>query len=278
MRVFSLRGEPEKRACQICGRKKKLGTTLLQCDTCRERYDDGVCALCSGKPCPKCKRGDLKDPKLIFPASLFKAIRDGDDFSVEHLLSKHRVDLNALAHENGETPLSMAIRLKDAATRTAISERLIRMGASPRCRDEKTGNTPLMNAVEHRRLAADVAPLLSISVNDKNEAGWTALVFAATGAGFFGNPKGSVRTAQQLLDMGADASLPDKYGRTALGHAMKSNKEGKNQAMVDLLQQAMINQAAFREFAKTYSYSFGSLGELQLQTRSRTKARSRNRR
>lgn len=120
-----------------------------------------------------------------------------------------------------------------------------------------------MNLAIYRKFRKDLMGIFMSSINDRDDAGRTALMFASEGAGFFGNPKGHAGMARELLELGADASAEDNQGRTALGHAMMSNKNGKNEDMVDLLQEAMVQQAALREFNKRFSSSFTKAGVLK---------------
>lgn len=266
MRSIRLRG-PRDGRCQICQKVAELPIGTLQCDSCKQEYLEGVCAKCANKPCRSCK-GRLRKPEDVFPASLFRAVHDGDDRTVSALLDKHRVDPNTLTHPNGQTLLSIAVCAKDPEGAEAVSQRLIQMGMSIHCRDKRTGRTPLIDAVIYRKVRRAVVEPLRTSVNDQDDFGKTALMYASEGAGFFGNPKGSVAIATTLVDLGADALVKDQAGRTALAHALKSDKDSKNQNMVDFLKREMLRQTAEREFRARFTYTFDKAGDLKIASRS----------
>lgn len=103
----------------------------------------------------------------------------------------------------------------------------------------------------------------------------TALMFAATGAGLFGNPRGNIQLAQALLSFGADPLIQDSKGRTALGHAKKDNKQGQNQDMVTFLEGKMLAEIALREFSRQNNYEFDEAGNLEFKPKKAKKKRAR---
>ena len=78
-----------------------------------------------------------------------------------------------------------------------------------------------------------------------------------------------------ITEFGADPAICDKRGLTALGHAIASNKTGKNEVMVDILKEAMLIQAARREFDAHYSYEFDKFGKLHAASKGRTRPEPR---
>jgi uncharacterized protein len=91
-------------------------------------------------------------------------------------------------------------------------------GADVDAKDSYNG-TGLIRAAE-RGHAAIVRRLLEtdIDVNHVNRLGWTALLEAVI-LGEGRTPH--IRTVRLLVDGGADASIPDESGTTALGHARR---------------------------------------------------------
>jgi ankyrin repeat protein len=258
MRPITLRGE---RHCAVCSTTVDVDLMLLMCETCGEKYWD-VCRTCAAKPCKKCQ-GQLSRPDDIFPNSLFKAIQDGDELKVDMALQGRMVDLDKIS-PNRQTPLFLAAR-GQGKTALAIFEKLVAFGASLYDKDAN-GRTALIEAVRTRGargLNREIMSRLSGSVNAQDNAGMTALMFAAQGGGLFGNPRGNVRLAQDLLGLEADPLIQDGKGRTALGHALKSNKEGRNQDMVDFLKERMLIAVALREFSMQNTHEFDETGNLK---------------
>ncbi len=258
MRVFDLRGEAK---CAVCSTTKDVGHITLACESCGEQYYQ-ICSKCAARPCKKC-RGKLAHPDRIFPNSLFKAILDGDELGVDLALQdRKKLDLNKLS-KDGVPALFFSAQGRGKSA-VAIVDKLISLGASPHARDEN-GRTALIEAVRTRGAQGrkrEVLSRLSASVNEKDNEGKTALMFAVQGAGMFGNPRVNLQLAQDLLSMGADPLIQDNRKRTALSHAQRDNKEGKNQDMVDFLEEKMLTAVALREFTSRNEYEFDKAGNL----------------
>jgi ankyrin repeat protein len=270
LKAITLRGE---RHCNVCSTTKNVDLLFLTCESCGESFAQ-ICRRCAARPCPKCK-GRLDQPDNIFPRSLFKAISDGDELKVDMLLQGRKVDLNKLTPD-GEPPLFLAARGHGKST-LPIFEKLVSFGASPHAKNAY-GRTALIEAVRTRGARArnrEVLSRLSGSVDAQDNAGMTALMFAVQGAGMFGNPRGNIQLAQDLLAMGADPLIQDGKRRTALGHALGDNKEGKNQDTVDFLKKRMLTAVALREFSRQNTHGFDEAGNLKFEPKKVQKKRAR---
>jgi ankyrin repeat protein len=193
----------------------QLGARTCSNEHCKTTFD-GVCLACVAKPCPKCRKGTLEETDKIFPHSLFRAIAQDDDAVVARLLSGRPEKLDDLRDKHGETALSLAARQKPATRAYRICETLIELGASPRTKSDRVGRTALINAVHFRQFSKKIAGLLISSINDQDVDGRTALVHAVLGAGLFGSEQGNASIVDALLSLGANPSIQDKKGRTAL--------------------------------------------------------------
>jgi ankyrin repeat protein len=197
-------------------------------------------------------------------ASLFRAIKDMHREKVVRLLQDQRRDLNSLNDSKGCTPLSVAALIKNKQIAFQICKILIDSGASPRTPTGIAGRTALIIMVWHRNFDANVAELLRESIDDQDDNGRTALMFAAEGAGLFGSKRGNLSIAKDLLQLGAHLSIQDCQGLTALGHAMKSNSTDKNDDMVRLLKDKMEKQAAVQELRNRYHIGFDDKGIMNM--------------
>ena len=133
----------------------------------------------------------------------------GDLEAVEFLLARGAL-VNARA-TNGWTALTLAA----ARGFDQVATVLLAHGADPNVRDIY-GWTPLMRAVEHERLAV-VQVLLGldrVNLDVQNENGHTALHHAAL--------DGLTDIARMLVERGADVTLRDHAGRTAMALAIAS--------------------------------------------------------
>jgi hypothetical protein len=265
-----MRGASEGK-CQLCGKKTEIPIGTRQCESCGHEYDQ-VCSSCLGSQCRKCRQGILKRPQEVFPNSLFKAAREGEVEDVVRLLRDRKAEPDSLFDRNQYSLLSVAAVGSGTQAAFSLCERLLTLGFSANVRDRDTGRTPLMNLVIFRKFRRDVMSLFRTSINDQDKSGRTALMFAAGGAGLTGNPKGHAGIARQLLEMGADVSMVDNRGFTALGRAMTSGKDDKNEDMVDLLRNEMVQQAALRELNKRFTYSITKTGALELKSSSRARS------
>lgn len=198
--------------------------------------------------------------------------RHGDWDEVIRLLDQHRIDPNAII-----TPDSNYSLLTLAATEPApeACERLIAMGADPR-HGGTWSRTPLIDAVNSRSGTWDtrkrkVVELLAATINEQDGEGRTALMFAATGAGAFSAKRGNLGLVKQLVELGADLSLRNRWGRTALMEAIKDNDASPTSANADvvaLLKSYTLESEAQRLFREHYKAVFSDSGELTVMPKS----------
>jgi len=205
-------------ACQANPADFNLGARACSNERCGKTFDQ-ICPACAAKPCPECRTGKLEERNTIFPHSLFRAIARDDDAVVVRLLRGRPEKIDDLKDKDGETALSVAARQKPASRAHGICKQLIALGASPRAKSDRTGRTPLIDAVHYRQFSKKIGGLLVDSINDQDVDGLTALMHAVLGAGLFGSEQGNASIVDALLPLGADPSVRDKQGRTALDHA-----------------------------------------------------------
>lgn len=247
--------------CEICEETPARYEVGAQtCKSCGATFDK-LCPACAKKPCPKCK-GQLAPFPTVFPHSALKAIADGEVETLKQLLGQNE----KRAPEHGASLLHAAACAKGKGVAKAMCETLISRGISASAATDY-GRTALHEAVRCRLLNKEVGYLLSDSINDQDNGGCTALMFAAAGAGLFGSRRGNVSLAQDLLALGADPLICDKRGKTALGHAMASNDTDRNGEMIELLQDAMVHSQALAEFKDRYSCAFDKNGVLHCEAR-----------
>ena len=122
---------------------------------------------------------------------------------------------------------------------------------------EKSGFTPLMKCVSRKMQAGGVMSMSALvdsyekeamnliekgaKVDEQDVHGRTALMYAIIGEHMFeegGLRKGRERTINCLLRAGADASIKDNYGKTALDYARQYIDE-PNHPAITLLETAM---------------------------------------
>ena len=204
MRAISLGTTP---ICEFCSDKMAFEARL--CERCKRMFGR-LCKQCAQTaPCPDCG-ARLVDPNKVFPWSLFAAIHDGRVDEVERLVSENKPDLERLKNPSGWSPLHAAVRSENDATGTC---RVLRKaGASPSGRDAQ-GSTALIVAVKLRNWTKELLGLLASSVNEQDNSGRTALMFAAKGGSGWGPEKGNVAIARALLAVGASASSATSTGR-----------------------------------------------------------------
>ncbi len=154
---------------------------------------------------------------FTFAQDIFNASRTNNKAEVEkYIAAGVSVDTT---NSRGFTPLILAI-YNDSFEAASY---LIEKGANVNAQD-MSGNTALMGATfkAYPRMV-DLLLNAKANVNQKNLNEATALIFAAT----FGQQE----IAKKLLAKGADKSIQDKSGKTALDHATLQD----NTAMIDLL-------------------------------------------
>ena len=252
--------------CDACKKTPaRYGVGPLACKSCGEVWRE-LCPACAQKRCLKCK-GELAALDTVFSYSAFKAISGGNLLSLQRLVEENDMRLAAVRGDHGETLLHRAARAKGKGVAVAMCRLLLDRGVKARVTDDY-GRTALHEAVRYRVFNNDVADLLRTSVNDQDDYGLTALMFAAEGAGLFGSRRGNMGIAQALIALGADPLIQNHNGVTALGYAMASNDTERNGDMIAFLQSAMLAAAALEEFKRLHSYTFADVtGALKIEPR-----------
>lgn len=209
--------------------------------------------------------------ELIFSAARGKGTpRKGDWDKVFQLLEQHWIDLNAVVcPRRGDSLLTLA------ATEPVpeACEKLIQLGANPAFGEKSSKRSVLTIMIrertgawgsKHRRIVELLAPW---SIDHQDGDGRTALMFAAVGAGLFGSKRGNPRIVNQLMRLGADPSIVDRSGRTALMHAIHSNDASPvsaNNEVVQLLKSYSVDFAAKQWFAQQHAVEFSDMGEMRI--------------
>jgi ankyrin repeat protein len=141
--------------------------------------------------------------------ALARALREGAGAAVDALLSDPRLDTDA-ANANGETPLMLAA----IKGRLDLAQKLAKRGASI----NRPGWTPLHYACSGPDNGVSTWLLSQgADINARSPNGTTPLMMAAR--------YGSLDTVPLLLKAGADTTLKNEQGLTALDFAKKGGRE-----------------------------------------------------
>jgi len=146
---------------------------------------------------------------------LEEKLRWNDDCDTLDQLIAQGVDINAHSNANGITPFMQAVC---SDFEISYIQKLLELGVSANipCKD---GKTPLMYAIILGRSIEYIQELLKYAKNldHKDEGGLTALMHAIAGR------LDAVRMAGILIIAGADVTVTDKRGQTALAYALEQN-------------------------------------------------------
>ncbi|HQX34034.1 MAG TPA: ankyrin repeat domain-containing protein [Dokdonella sp.] len=206
-------------------------------------------------------------PDTNFPSTLFQAIQRSDIEQVKSIYSEEGgKEINAVFDENGDTPLIRAACRGEAT----ICEFLISTWRASPHAASRIGRTALMELIRTRseKWPAKLAAHFASSVNAQDYSGKTALMFAAKGAGVVGSRRGNLTIIRQLMEFGANVSLRNNRGVTALGVAQTENNDSPslaNQPVIDFLKRTAIEQRALTELHRNNHCTFDANGELILQ-------------
>jgi ankyrin repeat protein len=135
---------------------------------------------------------------------------------VVEILLAHKADPN-LPNEHGTTPISIAIKNADPATRKRIVAALLDNGADVNTRDGDT-KTLLMTAAEFKDKATlEVVLAHKPDVNATTKPwGNSALHFLVFSLNYAGSKDDVLPIAEDLIDAGANVNLRSKDGKTPL--------------------------------------------------------------
>jgi hypothetical protein len=117
---------------------------------------------------------------------------------------------------------------------------------------------------KHRKIVDLLAPG---TVNHQDSDGRTALMFASVGAGLVGMKRGNPGIIDQLMHHGADPSIKDRWGRTALMRAVESNDRSPTSAngdVIELLESHCLNYAAKQWFIRQHRVEFADDGGMTI--------------
>lgn len=209
----------------------------------------------------------------IFKVARGKGVtRHGDWEEVIRLLHHHGINPNAVVCPNTkDSLLTFAAMEPDPEA----CERLITLGADPHY-GGTWSRTPLMTAIYARGGSwgsrnRKVVELLASTINDQDSDGRTALMFASVGAGVFGSKRGHLNLVKQLIELGADLQIRNRWGRTALMEAIRQNDASPTSANADVVHQLKtytLEWEARRLFEEQYHAVFSDRGEFILRPKS----------
>ena len=207
-------------------------------------------------------------------ASIFAAARgpgqsrQGDWDRVFDLLAHHGIHPDRIV-----CPRTGYSLLTVAATEPApeACENLLQRGADPAFGGTVASRSVLTMMVwlrskpwgsKHRKIIELLAPG---TVNHQDSDGRTALMFASVGAGLFGMKRGNPQIIDQLMRHGADPSIRNRRGRTALMQAVESNDRSPTSAngdVIALLESHAISYAAKQWFIREQRVEFSDDGDM----------------
>jgi len=196
--------------------------------------------------------------------------RIGDWDKVFDLLADYGLHPDAIVcPRSGHSLLTMA------ATEPApeACEKLMRWGADPAFGGTVAARSVLTMMVWLRSnpwgsKQRKIVEMLALdTVNHQDSDGKTALMFASVGAGLFGMKRGNPGIIDQLMRHGADPSIEDRRGCTALMHAVESNDRSRtsaNRDVVELLETHSLNHMAKQWFLREQRVAFSDNGTMSI--------------
>ena len=163
--------------------------------------------------------------------ALFEAVENGNIETVELLLAKQELDINAVHFQRGNRT---ALMLAAQDGNLQIVNALLNQQSAKADQKDPDGNTSLSLAsiAGQTDVVASLLERKDININSQNSKGATALIAAATAQGSRNENEAHYFIALSLLMNDADSSIKDgEGGGTALMRAVDSG----NEAMVKLL-------------------------------------------
>lgn len=196
--------------------------------------------------------------------------RKGDWDKVFDLLGRYNIRPDTIV-----CPRSQFSLLTIAATEPApeACESLLQLGADPAFGGKVGARSVLTMMVwlrskpwssKHRKIVELIAP---DTVNHQDSDGRTALMFASVGAGLFGMKRGNPQIIDLLMRHGADPSIKNRWGHTALMQAVESNSRsatGANADVIELLESHSIDYAAKQWFIREQRVVFSKDGGMTI--------------
>lgn len=196
--------------------------------------------------------------------------RRGDWDKVFDLLAHHEIRPGKIVCPRTEYSLLTMAAIEPAPE---ACERLLQLGADPAFGGTVGDRSALTMMVwlrsrpwgsKQRKIVELLAPE---TVNHQDSDGRTALMFASVGAGVFGMKRGNPQIINQLMGHGADPSIKNRWGRTALMQAVDSNDKSPTSAnwdVIKLLEAHSINYAAKRWFIREQRVEFSVEGKMDI--------------
>lgn len=164
-----------------------------------------------------------KNVSCVNSIRIFTEAVNQNDFELVQLLLQKGADVNK---EGGTVSGITSTPLNIAALNQSLQivKLLMQTGANPNIQSASNGFTALMAALKNPYKSADpeVIKLLvksGMDVDKQTTHGYTALMFAASGSNTWVTEAHCYEHVTLLLDAGADRTIRDTSGKTALDHA-----------------------------------------------------------
>lgn len=161
---------------------------------------------------------------------------------IKQYLKIHLEEIN-VQNEKGWTALMLVSRNSIQGSSNELVKLLLKRGANPNLQDNN-GYTALMHAVKYSHTTSNIETVkLLLKGSDTNldlqdNDGWTAVMHAVYAC----NSTSNIETVKFLLDKGANHTLRNKEGQTALKIAHRENKDNSHKQAIKLLRKNVMNQ------------------------------------
>jgi len=161
---------------------------------------------------------------------------------IKKYLGNHPEEID-MCNEKGWTALMLAARNSNDGSSNEVVKLLLKKGANPNLKDEN-GYTALMYSAKYSSNGSNIETVklllkgwnTDMDLQDNN--GWTAVMHAV----FDCNLNSNIETVKFLLDKGANHTLRDKGGLSALKIAHKANEGNSHKQAIKLLRKNVMNQ------------------------------------
>ncbi len=152
---------------------------------------------------------------------LMLALRSGDMYFVNSLLSRDDIDINAKSNDGQDAFSYLMLRNNAAETQTLYAE-LLRRGAVPGRYLDGDTLLHLVCVAGNEDLLPNVVQTMGQSINETNDLGQTPLMNVILGRNYT-NDAGRKRMLTYLCDQGANINALDSEGLSALAHCIGVN-------------------------------------------------------